>query len=311
MATSSPKRFALCLALGALWLPGCGQDSTTTLDPDGGQPLDSSLDGGFPTAIACPGWLGLPVDGVTLADTSPEGLRVGPDCSLYVSLNDSVYRIEQGTGAVTEFATQPTAGTGFQGLEFGPDGNLYVAASGTSNVILRFDGTTGAFVDIFSDMGIDGPNTPRFGPDGHLYVSARNTDNVIRFDTDGTALGEFATHPSLGSPEGLSFGPDGHLYVAGRTNSVVMRFHGGTGAFMDEIIVTPAFMAPEGLGFTSDGSLWIASRDSSEVIRVNGLTFAEIERVTLPITERPIGLEIVDDHVVVSLRGTGRVAVVH
>ena len=33
--------------------------------------------------------------GVTLASVSPEGVRVGPDCSLYVSLQDTVYRIAQ------------------------------------------------------------------------------------------------------------------------------------------------------------------------------------------------------------------------
>jgi streptogramin lyase len=285
-----------------------GTDAGMDAGFDGGP--DASVDGGFPTAIACPGWLGLPTGGVTLVTNSPEGLRVGPDCALYASLNDSVYRIEQGTGVITEFATQPTEGTGFQGLDFGPDGNLYVAARTSANVILRFNGTTGAFIDVFANMGINGPNTPRFGPDGRLYVSCRNTGNVVRFDPDGTELGEFATHPSLGSPEGLSFGPDGHLYVAARTNSVVMRFNGNTGAFMNEIIVTPGFMAPEGLGFTSDGSLWIASRDTSEVIQVNGLTFAEVNRFSLPTGEEPIGLEVVDDQVVVSLRGTGRVTIV-
>lgn len=272
--------------------------------------LDGGVDQGFPTAISCPDWLGLPSGGVTLAGTSPEGLRVGPDCALYVSLSDTVYRIAEGTGAITAFATQPTAGTGFQGLDFGPDGNLYVAARGSGNVILRFDGSTGAFIDVFANMGIDGPNTPRFGPDGNLYVSARNTGNVIRFSPAGVPLGAFATHPQLGSPEGLSFGPDGHLYVAARTNSVVMRFNGTTGAFMDEITVTPAFSAPEGIGFATDGSLWIASRDTSEVIHVNGQTLTEIERFSLPANEEPIGLEIVADNVVVSLRGTGRVTIV-
>lgn len=289
-----------------------GADAGSDASFDGGIDVgvDAQVDAGFPTAISCPGWLGIPTGGVTLASTSPEGVRVGPDCSLYVSLGDTVYRIAQGTGAITAFATQPAAGTGFQGLDFGPDGNLYVAARGSGNVILRFDGTTGAFIDVFADMGIDGPNTPRFGPDGNLYVSCRNTDNVVRFSPSGALLGEFATHALLGSPEGISFGPDGHLYVAARTQSVVMRFNGSTGAFMDQIVPTPDFSAPEGLGFTSDGNLWVASRDTSEVIRFDGITFAELARYALPPGEEPIGLEVVDDQVVVSLRGTGRVTVI-
>lgn len=281
------------------------------LDAGGDLSVDAGpVDSGFPTAIACPGWLGLPAGGVIPSGTSPEGVRVGPDCALYVAHGDTIHRIEQGTGAVTAFASEPTAGTGFQGLDFGPDGNLYVAARGSGNVILRFDGTTGAFIDIFADMGIDGPNTPRFGPDGSLFVTCRNTANVVRFGSDGTLLGEFATDALLGSPEGLSFGPDGHLYVAARLSSVVMRFHGVTGALLDQVTATPAFMAPEGIGFASDGSFYVASRDTGEVIHFNGLTLAEIERFSLPMGEQPIGLEVVDDQVVVSLRGTGRVTVI-
>jgi streptogramin lyase len=289
------------LDLGQVQDLGDGVDASGSADA-------GPIDGGFPTVIACPGWLGLPSGGVTLASTSPEGVRVGPDCALYVSLNATVYRIEQGTGVVTEFATGTTV-TGYQGLDFGPDGHLYVAARSNGNAILRFNGTTGAFIDVFADTGIDGPNTPRFGPDGRLYVSCRNTANVVRFEADGTLLGEFASDALLGSPEGMSFGPDGNLYVAARSNSVLMRFNGVTGALMNQITATPTFMAPEGIGFAPDGSLWVASRDTAEVIHFNGLTFAEIERSSLP-GGQPIGLEVVDGQVVVGLRGPGLVTIV-
>ena len=36
-------------------------------------------------------------------------------------------------------------------MGFGPDGNLYVSSTGTSSV-LRFDGTTGEFMDVFIEF---------------------------------------------------------------------------------------------------------------------------------------------------------------
>jgi hypothetical protein len=54
----------------------------------------------------------------------------------------------------------------------------------------------------------------------------------------------------------------------------------------------------------------VASRDTGEVFHFDGLTFMEIERFALPVNERPIGLEVVDDQVVVGLRGSGRITVV-
>src|SRR5205814_10687594 len=43
------------------------------------------------------------------------------------------------------------------GMIFGPDGNLYVSNHDT-NSVLRFNGATGAFIDVFaSGNGLDGP----------------------------------------------------------------------------------------------------------------------------------------------------------
>ena len=84
---------------------------------------------------------------------------------------------------------------------FGPDGNLYVASSQT-NQILRYDGETGAFLDVFVQSGAQGPQFPvglAFGPDGHLYVGSFGNDRILRYDgITGEPLGVAADIGAMG-----------------------------------------------------------------------------------------------------------------
>ena len=78
------------------------------------------------------------------------------------------------------------------GFVFGPDGNLYLTSAFTDQV-LRYNGTTGAFIDVFaSGGGIDNPSSVRFGPDGNLYVSGFFSHNVARYNgTTGAFIDTF------------------------------------------------------------------------------------------------------------------------
>jgi glucose/arabinose dehydrogenase len=90
------------------------------------------------------------------------------------------------------------------GLAIGPDGNLYVANFLGGNV-LRYNGKTGEFIDVFvpggtgaagtpNQLGLRRPTTVTFGPDGNLYVSnfvsrgpvpeayLNDYDNILEFD---------------------------------------------------------------------------------------------------------------------------------
>ena len=72
------------------------------------------------------------------------------------------------------------------GLAWGPDGNLYVGSLNTDQV-LRFDGTSGAFLGAFVSAGsggLDGPAVQglHFRPDGKLYVLSRDNAQVLRYD---------------------------------------------------------------------------------------------------------------------------------
>ncbi|HEY9886870.1 MAG TPA: PEP-CTERM sorting domain-containing protein [Candidatus Obscuribacterales bacterium] len=184
--------------------------------------------------------------------TSPDTLIYGPDGKLYISggttpETSAVYRFNPRTG---KLAGKFASGGGLlrpYGIAFGPDGNLYVSSFLTDQ-ILRYDGETGDFIDVFAagdgvtPTGLNGPNGLLFGPDGKLYVTTQGSvavngvpdfsfgfpSQVLRYDLS-TGVGEvYVPQPepfpgSFGfvSFLGLALGPeDGDLYVSDFANGL-------------------------------------------------------------------------------------------
>jgi len=184
---------------------------------------------------------------------------------------NSVTRFDDRSGAL--LGAYIGAGTGGlsspDDLTFGPDGNLYVSSSSspTTGEILRFDGTTGAFISVFAQGGgLARPYGIAFGPDGNLYVASFRSDQILRYDgTTGAFLGVFAsgsgTANGLNGPNDLLFGKDGSLYVTTQ-GSVADGLGGITYQFDSQVLrydsaghgsvfATPTVPAPGGAGFVS------------------------------------------------------------
>ncbi|GJM15741.1 MAG: hypothetical protein DHS20C13_10680 [Thermodesulfobacteriota bacterium] len=212
-----------------------------------------------------------------------------------------------GSGAVRRFnnfgtylGDFTTGGPGLDGpaaVQFGPDGNVYVLSG--SNTVLRYNSTTGVFIDEFIPTGSNGLDDAKdmiFGPDGNLYLA--NNENpantigeggeVLRFNgTTGAFMGTFIQNGAgLGPPTNvdtvseamsMAFGPDGFFYLGNDPREVldpedgdiqgymVMRFNGTTGQYIDTPF-PPNFLGlhdPNGMTIGPDCNLYISSEGLS------------------------------------------------
>ena len=220
----------------------------------------------------------------------------GPDGLLYVCAeeDDKVERYDPVTLAFVDvfiwddpaIPGDPTGGLdGPTTAVFGPDGNLYVASFNTDEV-LRYDGATGAFLNVFvtaNSGGLNGPDAgTTFGPDGHLYVLSYWNDKVIRYDgTTGASLGDFVSAGTGGltNPRTLRFRSDGVLYVSSEGSNGILRFD-RTGALIDKFI---AVAAPTGFVISPyDGNVYVESISKQTVVVFDGLTAARLTTLVKP-----------------------------
>ena len=237
-------------------------------------------------------------DGVTGAAVSSlnqgnylTGSAFGPDGALYISSAgaNQILRYDPAdpkTAPVTTFIAGGSGGMNTpEGLAFGPDGALYVLSQ---NSVLRFNGTTGAFLNVFVPLStsVGGLSPTRnyifdlaFGPDGNLYVTSGN--GILQYNgTTGAFMSVFVPTGAGGFNEayGFAFGPDGKLYVANGDGSV-LRFSGSTGAFQDVFVpAAQSFNTVFGLTFGPDGALYLSSdtnpngSTNNSILRYNGST---------------------------------------
>ena len=193
--------------------------------------------------------------------------------------------------------------------------HLYVASWDTIEV-LRYNGSTGAFIDAFVTTGLGGitkPTSMVFGPDGNLYVTDYINDAVYRYDGNtGAFIDIFVASGSggLGWPEDLVFGPDGNLYVGSDVSfKGILRYDGATGAFIDIFVAawSGGLQSAQGLEFGPDGHLYVGSWDEDAVNRYNGTTGAYIDKyVTAGLggLSRTTGLDFIPEQQVTVLGPT-------
>jgi len=164
------------------------------------------------------------IDGIT--EGAPGGLGFGPDTNLY-SGNFFGASVDRFTGTGNGGATVGPFTTG--GSLVSPTffefhgGSLFVSSYAT-NQVLEYDGTTGAFIDVFAATPeLNGPAGLHFANDGTLYVVSLNNGFVLRYDANGDFVDTFADVQGR-FPSGLLFAPNGEIIV-----TLLGDFQGGPG----------------------------------------------------------------------------------
>ena len=212
-----------------------------------------------------------------------------------------------GDGAIRHFNNSgaylgdfTSGGPGLDGpatVHFGPDGNLYVLSS--SDTVIRYNGSTGVFIDVFIPTGTAGLDEAKdmvFGPDGNLYIAANENcfpcdpplvgegGRVMRFNgTTGDYIDDFIPNGAgtgganlVAETMSIAFGPDGYFYLGNDARCVldsncnstaysVMRFDGTTGAYIDTPFPANAMglYDPNSITVGPDCNLYISSEGIS------------------------------------------------
>ena len=135
-----------------------------------------------------------------------------------------------------------------------PSNVLYVS-SDFGHEVLRFNATTGQYIDTFVSFAAGtGLNEPHGILDrgSDVLVASFGTDAVLRYDRDtGALLGTFADSGSgLNEPVYILNGPDGNLYIASQGSDEVLRYD-STGQFIDAFVSAGAggLDGPSGMAF--------------------------------------------------------------
>jgi glucose/arabinose dehydrogenase len=168
-------------------------------------------------------------------------------------------------------------------MAFGPDGNLYVG-SRSNHSVMRYDRTSGGFIDAFVPTGSGGlvnPTAILFDAQGRLYVASLANDNVLRYDGQtGTFIDTFVSAGlgGLSAPTGMVFGADGNLYVSSNGDDSVKRYD-ADGNLVGTFVASGSggLDNPYGLVIGPDGNLFVVSQATNAVLKYNGSTGAFIE----------------------------------
>lgn len=161
-------------------------------------------------------------------------------------VNGGIHRFDINGNHLGLFAA---TGGGSDGHLFGSDGAFYAVAS-QQGVIKKFDGTTGAFVSNFANVGgllLD----LRQGGNGNLFVNVYQPGQVVQVNgTTGANMGAFVS--GLATSQGQEIALDGSLLVGAYGGNVINRYNPNTGAFISAFTLGGGLVRPNNFVYSPE-----------------------------------------------------------
>ncbi|MBL7785592.1 MAG: hypothetical protein JNM36_06785, partial [Chitinophagales bacterium] len=196
--------------------------------------------------------------------------------NIYVtsSLNNTVLKFDNAGNCLGTFVTAGSGGLDNpRGLTFLPNGDLLVN-SHNSGQILRYNGTTGAYIGVFSDGSDISPIASmaphmsiKYGPDGAVWVADHTNNRILRFDaTTGAFLSVFAQLPSGSGVRSFEF--FGNYVLISRHNvDIVAMYNYNTGAYITDFADSADGLdGPTGITYGPDGKVYIGSLNNNQIL---------------------------------------------
>jgi len=158
--------------------------------------------------------------------------------------------------------------------------------------VLRFDGRTGRFVDVFVPPSsiLNGPHGLAFTKEGDAFIATRFSSSLLVYDGKTNAVrqilienGTYKLQTDI-APDlmfrdlnSISLGPDGRVYVASYQTGDIFRFDQETGALVDRFVSTRdahGMNHPHNVLFGPDGNLYVTNitPEGHSVLRFEGRT---------------------------------------
>jgi len=204
----------------------------------------------------------------------------------------SINRYRLDGSLVGKFVSTGSGGLSFpDGMAYGTDGNLYVSDASNARV-LRYNGSTGAFMGTFATGGLQRAGYSAFGPDGMLYVCSNGDNAVHRFDpTTGAWLGAFASVSGMKYPAGLAW-IGNTMYVSGFQSGKVYKFDATSGASQGALTAT--FRQPLYVRAGLGGNLYVSEYGRNSVARYNLATNQTVLNISNQVNG-PVGQAVLPD----------------